>query len=398
MTGRLMAGPLDGVRVIDLSNAAAGPFATRVLAEQGADVIKVERPDGGDFMRPVGSTRNGYSSVFAGFNHNKRSIAIDLKKPDGVGLVKRLVATADVLVHNMRPGVIESLGLSYDDVRPLNERLIYVAITGWGEHGPRRDAAAYDSVVQAATGFAAHQADPATGRPQFIRNALCDKVTGITTAQLVTAALFARERTGSGQRVHVSMLHAGLSFLWPDGMQSVAFVDGDDTGGARATSPPVRPTADGWISITTLLDREFEALCEVVDRRDLLSDPRFATGGPRSRHIADLSAALDPTLATWPTNKLAAALAAVEVPHAVVRTLADIHEDDQVEAIGALVEIEEPGGRMRTTRPVGDFSATPLPARRPSPAFAADTDAILRELGLDSNAIERLRKAGVLTI
>ena len=386
-------GPMSGIRVIDLTIAAAGPYAAGILAGQGAEVIKVERPDGGDFMRGMGAQSNGVTATFASWNRGKRSICVDLKQPAGAALVKRLAATADVFMHNLRPGNAESMGLGHEDLRHVQPRLIYAVLTGWGETGPRAGDPAYDSSMQAAAGFAAVQADPEDGRPRFVRNAVCDKTSGLTLSQLITAALFARERTGRGQRLHLSMLNSALAFLWADGMQNVAFLDAPK-GGARATMPPVRKTADGWMSLSCNLDTEFQALCRVLERPDLAGDARFAKAGERSRNGAPLWAAVDPLLAQRSTADLAAQFAANRIPYSVVNTPENVHEDAQVQAIGALEVMQHPqGGRARVARPPGDFSATPLGSPTPSPALGQHTDAVLASLGLSAQDIAALRAA-----
>jgi crotonobetainyl-CoA:carnitine CoA-transferase CaiB-like acyl-CoA transferase len=389
--------PLRGVRVVDLTVAAAGPFATSILAEQGADVIKVERPGSGDFMRALGTMHNGVTGVFAGFNRGKRAVALDLKHPDGLALLHRLVASADVFVHNLRPGVDARIGVDVDTLRPLNPDLIYVTITGWGLVGPYATRPAYDSVMQASAGLAAHQADE-TGLPQLIRNAVCDKTTALTAAQLITAALFARERGDGAAHVHVSMLHAAIAFLWPDGMQDVTFLDApprDKT--ARATSPPIRRTADGYISITTLLDREFHSLCHILGLEELPSDPRFANPGDRSRNADALHPIVNEALARWPTGELATRLDEEGVPHAVVNVVDRIHLDPQVRALDLLTEIDhDEAGHMRVPRPPGEFDGRPRPVTSLAPRLGQHTDEVLRELGIDDSTLDDLRRRGVI--
>jgi crotonobetainyl-CoA:carnitine CoA-transferase CaiB-like acyl-CoA transferase len=387
----------DGVRVIDCTMAASGPFATMILAEQGADVIKVERPGSGDFMRSLGTQHNGVTGVFAGFNRGKRSVAIDAKQPAGADLVRQLVSTADVFVHNYRPGVVERLSLGEPDLRAVRPDLVYVTISGFGRRGPGIGRPAYDSVMQAASGLAAHQGDDEHG-PAFVRNAVCDKVTALTTAQLVSAALFARERGGGPQHVHVSMLHAAVAFLWPDGMQDVTFLDRPvDAHSARATSPPVRRTADGYISITTLLDQEFRALCEVLGLVELVDDPRFSGAGSRSRNADALHPLVDEVVARWPTLALADRLAGHGVPHAVVNTPADIHLDPQVVANDMLVLVDHPvAGRLRVPRPVGELDGEPLDVQRLAPGLGEHTDEVLASIGIDAAARSDLRARGVI--
>ena len=392
-----MTGPLHGIRVVDLTVAAAGPFATTILAEQGADVIKVERPGSGDFMRSLGTMHNGVTGVFAGFNRGKRAVAFDLHQPEGLSLLHRLVGTTDVFVHNLRPGVAERIGVDVDNLRAINGNLVYVTITGYGLTGPYAPRPAYDSVMQASAGIAAHQAD-ASGQPQLIRNAICDKMTALTAAQLITAALLKRERGDGASHVHVSMLHAAIAFLWPDGMQDVTFLDAPaSTKTARATSPPIRRTKDGFISITTLLDREFTALCEILDLRAVVDDPRFAEPGARSRNADALHPIVNTALAHWSTDELATRLETAGVPHAVVNFVDRIHLDPQVVALALLAEVEHPdAGRMRVPRPPGEFDHVPLPNGALAPRLGQHTDDVLRELGVDDATVADLHRRGIV--
>jgi crotonobetainyl-CoA:carnitine CoA-transferase CaiB-like acyl-CoA transferase len=395
--GVMSQGPLSGVRVIDLTIAAAGPYATAILASQGADVIKIERPQGGDMMRGQGTVWKGVASTFIAWNLGKRSVAIDLQKPGGVDVVKRLVATADLFVHNLRLGNAEKLGLGYEDLRKIRGDLVYAYLTGWGETGPRASEPAYDSVVQAAAGFAAVQADPKSGEPQFVRTAICDKTSGVVLSQLLTSALLSRARTGKGQRVHVSMLHAALSWLWPDGMNATAFLDRVDDGGAKPTPPPVRRTKDGWMSLSGNLDREFQAICKLLKLEHLTRDPRLANQAERSRNGALLAAALDPVLASHSTAELVEMFSAHRIPHAVVNTRESIVDDPQVVAIGALqISQHADAGRTRVPRPVGDFSGTPLGTPTPAPRLGEHTDEVLRSIGVSDAELASLRTAGAI--
>lgn len=392
------SGPLAGIRVIDLTSHASGPIATAILADQGADVVKIERPGSGDLMRSLGAVRNGMSSIFATLNRNKRSVAVDIARPEGRDIVRRLAREADVVAQNFRPGTVDRLGLGEPALRAENSDLVYLSISGFGESGPYADRRAYDSVVQAISGMAAHQADPSDGRPRFIRNAICDKVTGLTAAQLVTAALFVRARGGGGQHVRLSMLDAALHFLWADGMQNVAFTELDEAGaGPRAVQPPVRRTADGYLAISANQDSEFRNLCTVLGLDALADDPRFAAAGERSRRADELFLVVDPVVERWATADLAAALTAADVPHSVVNTLEDMHDDPQVRHAGLLAELDQPPiGRMRQPAPVGSFSAGATAIGRPAPLLGQHGDEVLAELGIDDAARAALREAGTI--
>jgi crotonobetainyl-CoA:carnitine CoA-transferase CaiB-like acyl-CoA transferase len=390
-------GPLSGVRIIDLTIAAAGPYSTAILASQGAEVIKVERPDGGDFLRTAGAMSGGISAVFASWNRGKQSVCINLQHPEGAALVRKLVADADVLVHNLRPGNAEKMGLGYEDLRKIKPELVYAYLTGWGERGPKAGAPAYDTVVQAAAGYAAHQGDPQTGEPRFIRNGVCDKTSGMALSQLITAALFARSRTGKGQRVHMSMLHSALAFLWSDAMQPNTFLDGGKAGATGAKGPPLHRTADGWMSISATIDAEYQSLCRVLGLTELARDARFVSAGARSLNQDEMWAAIDPLLARYRSAELAEKFTANRVPHAIVNTPANVHEDPQVVAIDALEVQQHPhAGRTRLPRPNGDFSATPLATPSPAPLLGQDTDAVLGKLGVSEAERARLRAAGTI--
>jgi crotonobetainyl-CoA:carnitine CoA-transferase CaiB-like acyl-CoA transferase len=389
-------GPMSGIRVIDLTIAAAGPLSTAILASQGAEVIKVERPDGGDFMRTMGARSKGVTATFSSWNRGKQSICIDLKQPAGAALLKKLVSTADVIVHNLRPGNAEELGIGYEDLRDVKPDLIYAYLTGWGEKGPRAGEPAYDSVIQAASGIAASQADPVTGAPQFVSNALCDKTSGIVLSQMITAALFSRERTGQGQRVHLSMLHTALSFIWPDAMYPVTFMDETSDLG-KAVMPPVRQTLDGWMSLSCNRDNEFQELCKVLDLADLANDPRFIHNSERSRNSDSLWTRVNPVLRRRRTADLVAAFTAQRIPHSVVNTPETIISDSQVSAIGALEVLQHPiAGRLRLVRPPGDFSATPLVSPSLAPQLGEQTDQLLAAMGLPATEIAALRAAGTV--
>jgi len=393
-----MPGPLDGVRIIDLTTMASGPLATSVLADQGADVIKVEGPGRGDGLRTIGPSRGGMSAIFTSFNRNKRSIVVDLSEPEGVALLDRLVAGADVVVQNFRPGAVERMGIDAGRYRALHPDLIYVSISGFGEQGPMAQSAVYDSVMQAYSGVAMHQADLETGEPNFVRSVVCDKGTAIQTSQLITSALFARANGRGGQHIKVSMLHASLAFLWPDGMQNHALLgDGVSAPLLKSALPMIRPTKDGYITISYIQDREFESLCKTIGREELLDDERFATAGPRASNARPLQEMIESTLKSYTTAELAATLAEADVPYATLGDPATIHEDPQVIANDLLFEMDHPvAGRLRQPKPLGEFQGTPTEIRYGAPRYGEHTREIAAEAGLSPSEIADLIRAGRL--
>src|SRR5258705_8295547 len=279
-----MSGPLKGVRVLDLTGVVSGPFATMFLADQGADVLKIE-PIGGDITRrsraPIGTT-NEFSALFISSNRGKRSLAIDIKHASGREVLARLAAQADVLVQNFRPGTMERLGLGPSELCERHPRLVYVSISGVGETGPYVKKRVYDPIIQALSGFADIQSQPVTNRPQMIRTIVCDKTTAVFAAQAVSSALYAREKTGQGDHIHVAMLDTMISYLWPEGMMQYTVV------GAEATTmdPNDRPdlvfkTFDGYITCGTISASEWQGFCKASGDPELARDERFATPGAR---------------------------------------------------------------------------------------------------------------------
>jgi len=397
-----MPGPLSGIRVVDLTAMASGPFATALLGDQGADVIKVEPPGTGDLIRHIGNTRGGLSAVFVNLNRSKRSLVLNLADARGVELLDGLVAGADVFVQNFRPGVAERMGIGAERLRALNPDLVYVSITGFGEEGPDRDRRVYDSVMQAYAGFAAQQADPRTDEPEFVRNIVCDKATALTTAQAITAALLARERGAGGQHLRLSMLHASIAFLWPDGMQNYTWREdaGEREPAAamgRGSLPAIRRTRDGWVAITTVGNAEYRGLCRALGRPDLQDDPRFTEVGARARNAGELHEIVVPLAAALTTAELVERLVAEDVPHAVVTPLEELHAHPQIVANRLLREDVHPvAGPMRAPEPVGDFEATPARVERHAPGLGEHTDEVLSELGVEPARIAELRDAGVV--
>jgi crotonobetainyl-CoA:carnitine CoA-transferase CaiB-like acyl-CoA transferase len=377
-------GPLAGIRIIDLTSMLSGPWATMILADQGADVIKVEMPGQGDHTRTGGNRSNGMAASFLNLNRNKRSIAIDLKTADGVALVKRLAAGADVLVQNFRPGVVERLGLAEDDIRKAAPDIIYVSISGFGERGPWIHKGVYDPIIQALSGLTTVQAGSDADRPRLVRTVLPDKLTAITAAQAITAALVAKLKTGKGQHVRLSMLDAVLSFLWASDMGGQTYV-GRPVSAAAAASfiDLIYETSDGHMTVAVMSDKEWANLTRAFERPEWLEDPRFKTPALRDQNINARLAMIQEVLKTRTTAEWMARLEAADVPCAPALTRNEVIEHPQVLASEILMESDHPvAGRLRQTRPAARYSVTQPELRRGAPKLGEHGDEILRELGL----------------
>ncbi len=389
-------GPLDGVKVLDLSVMISGPLAAMLLADQGADVVKVESPGLGDLMRFLGTHKGGMTGIFANNNRGKRSLVVDLKSERGREILHRLAADADVLIQNFRPGAVERLGISYDDLRAVNPRLIYVSISGYGSDGPYSHRRVYDNVIQAASGLASVQTDPATGTPSLFRTLLCDKVTSYTAAQAITAALYARERGhAEGQHIELAMLDAAVAFMWPDSAMDAALLDDDVVRAPTiGVNYAVTQLADGYVSAGAVSDAEFRGLCAALGHPEMADDPRFATALARTQHAVELVTLMrEYALATSVSDFLRRA-EEHDVPASRIVGLHELHEDPQVVHNGVLVEREHPAaGRIREPRPAPRFSHTPARVGDPAPRYGEHSDEIVRSLGYDP---AELRAAGVI--
>jgi len=389
-------GPLEGVRIVDLSVMISGPLAAMVLADQGAEVIKVESPGLGDIMRFLGSSKGGMTGIFAGCNRGKRSLVVDLKKPEGVDVVRTLAAGADVFIQNFRPGAVDRLGVGWEQLREVNPRLIYVSISGYGPDGPASHRRVYDNVIQAASGLASVQTDPATGVPAMFRTLVCDKISSFTAAQAITAALFARS-TGkaTGQHIVVPMLDAAIAFMWPDSAMDVTLLDDDARRtGTIGANYAVTILADGYASSGAVTDAEFRGLCAALGHPEAADDPRFATTTDRMQHIGEMVTLMREWAAATTVDRFLAGAAEHDVPASRINSLADLPDDPQVAHNGVLVERAHPqAGRIREAGPAARFSATPSELGRPAPAYGQHTDEIVRELGFDP---ESLRAAGAI--
>jgi crotonobetainyl-CoA:carnitine CoA-transferase CaiB-like acyl-CoA transferase len=396
-----MSGPLEGVRVIDLTTVLLGPFGTQILGDMGADVIKVESP-GGDPMRGLGPQRSdGMGAVFLNSNRNKRSLVLDLKAKKGRAAMLKVVETADVFFHNMRPRGVRSLGLSYEELSAVNSRLIYCGAYGYRESGPYGHKPAYDDMIQAASGLAMLQG--AIGdQPAYVANAVCDKIVGMAAASAVSMALYHREKTGVGQNIEVPMFETMVNFLLPEHWMGMTFEPPlGHAGYKRALSKGRRPykTKDGYVAALPYSDRQWEAFFRLVGREELLEDPRFSSLSERVVHIEELYAELAKIIATRTTGAWIEALDEAQIPVMVVNTLDDLAEDPHLVATGFWHLMEHPSeGSLRMPGVATDFSETPGDIRQPPPHLGEHSAEVLKDAGLTDAEIDDLVNDGTTLV
>jgi crotonobetainyl-CoA:carnitine CoA-transferase CaiB-like acyl-CoA transferase len=394
-----MPGPLEGIRVVDVSAVLSGPLATMMLADQGAEVIKVEPPGMGDVMRSGPFRRGGLAAFYTNANRGKRCIALDLQQARGREIVLELVRGADVFVQNWRPGAAGRLGLGEAELRRENPGLIYCSISGYGSTGPYKDRRVYDPIIQGLTGHVAVQMNPDVPIQDLVRNVLSDKSSAYTAAQAITAALFARERGKGGQHVEIPMIDASLAFFWSDGMMAHTMVgECERPGPTLYEIYRLWETADGHLIYFAASDSEFHGLFRALDHPEWVEDPRFGTMGGRAdpEALAELGGLLQAEIAKHDTKQLIERMAEEQVPVGPVLTLEQVFEDPQIANNGRVYEVDHPtAGRVRQCRPAARFDVTPQEAGPLAPLLGEQTDAILDELGL-SGETAALREAGVV--
>ncbi|MDD9872753.1 MAG: CoA transferase [Deltaproteobacteria bacterium] len=393
-----MPGPLAGIRVVDVSAILSGPICTMMLADQGAEVTKVEPLQVGDLVRAGGYRRGGLNALFVNANRGKRSLALDLSRPRGREVLLRLLEGADVFVQNWRPGAAERLGLGEEQVRAVSPQIIYCAISGYGQSGPYSKRRVYDPIIQGITGHVAVQKNPDVPIPDLVRTVVSDKSSAWTAAQAITAALFARERGAGGQRIEVPMLDASLAFFWPDGMMAHTMMDECEiTGPTLYQLYRLWETADGHLIYFAGSDAENHGLFRALNRPELCEDPRFATMDARSRNNAALGELLMQEIRKWPTQELLERMVTEQVPAGAALSIEEMLEDPQLRHNEAVFEWEHPqAGRFRQARPAARFSKTPQKPGRMPPLHGEHTGELLAELGYDAEAQRALRAEGVI--
>jgi crotonobetainyl-CoA:carnitine CoA-transferase CaiB-like acyl-CoA transferase len=394
-------GPLAGVRVIEWGNNYTVPLAAMGLADQGADVIKVESP-AGDGTRHTTAHRKGVKGMAASFvtaNRNKRSIILDMKQPGAVDTFKALVKNADVVMQNFRPGVVDAYGLGYEGLQKIKPDIIFVSVSGYGTQGPYSKQRAWDPVVQAVAGMMSSQSDPETNEPGQIRTSIVDKVTSLTVFQAVTAALYAHAKTGKGQHIEIDMLSAALAFSWTDAMFNHVWQgDGVQLGFDVRNLRLIYPTKDGrHICTIAISDPEWVALATAVGRTNLITDARFKTSFDRLKRSKEIFDELRTTFVTKTAGEWLDILRAADTVCAPVNREDTLHSDPQIQALGLVHESEHPqAGRYRQIVPPVNFGGTPSQIRRHAPMLGEHADEILREAGLDAAQIADLRKSGAV--
>ena len=392
-----MMKPLEGITVLEFSTMITAALASMMLAEQGARVIKVEPTDAGDPMRYIGARKGGISSLFAGCNRGKESIAIDLKSEAGQQVIQGMAREVDVIIHNFRPGTMDALHLGSDAMRALNPRLIYTAISGFGVEGPLRRAPAYDPVIQAHAGMTAIQG--ADDAPRLIRSLLCDKITAYTACQAVTSALFARERNGEGQHIDLSMLDAGLFFMFPDGFQNHALLDDDVIPGGMLIDIlyELTLTKDGGITIAAGNQEMQGRMLKAIGMLHLLQDERFSTMKKLVENLALFREAVAERCLEYTSEELLDLLRTAEVPCAKCLTRDEVLAQEQLSANDSLEVIDHPLlGQLRIVKSPPRFGGERLVPSRPTPEHGENTDAVLKSFNHDDQAIAELRAAGVI--
>lgn len=390
---------LEGVKVVDMTSVVLGPYATQILGDMGADVIKVEAPDGGDVLRHGTPRKDNMGSAFLSLNRNKRSIALDIKKPEGRAALLKIISTADVFVHNMRQAAAAKLGLDYPSLRTVNPRLVYCASWGFGSNGPYAGRPAFDDIIQALSGMAALQGK-VRGKPGFVPTALVDKITGLSTAYSVAMGLFHRERTGQGVSFEVPMFETMVSFLFIEHMAGAAYLgDGRNSGHPRQlVERGPFATADGFVTIMPYTGKQWLRFFAVAGRPDLARDPRVVNDIVRNENIELMMGWISEIVADRPSEYWVQLLEENDIPVAATNELDDVLEDPHLKAVDLLQEHVHPvEGPLRVVGPPVLVDGERPPIRRMAPRLGEHTREILREAGLPTSDIEQLLTSGTAT-
>jgi crotonobetainyl-CoA:carnitine CoA-transferase CaiB-like acyl-CoA transferase len=393
------AGPLAGVRILDLSSVVMGPYATQTLADLGADVIKVESP-AGDNMRAVGPMRNpGMGHLYLHLNRNKRSIVLDLKTPEGLEACLKLAESCDALLYNIRPQAMARLGLSYDTVAARNPRIVYLGAYGFGEAGPYAGRPAYDDLIQGQTGIAALSAQQSGDVPRYAPLTLADRAVGLHVAIALVSAVLHAKTTGRGQQVEIPMFEGMAHLVLGDHLGGATFEPPmGPTGYARLLAPHRRPyaTADGYVCLLIYNDKHWRNFFDLIGQSELAEDPRFCTHGARAAHIDEVYAYVADVIRTRPTQEWLDALARADIPASQLYTVDDLLVDEHLTATDFIRHVDHPSeGHLRTPAPLGQYQGTPTSLRRPAPRLGEHSREVLAQAGYDDARIDALVARGI---
>ena len=384
-------GPLKGVKVLDLTSMVSGPVGAMILADQGADVIKVE-PVSGELVRHMAAPYNGVNPVFFSCNRGKRSIALDLKSEEGKEILFKLAANADVFMQNFRPGAIDRMGFGEQAIRKINQEIIYVSISGFGNEGPYANSRVYDPVIQALSGATDIQADRDTGRPKMFRIIIADKVTSLTAAQAISSALYAREKQGISQHVELSMLDSMISFFWPEGMAGIVFAENEvDVRKLQGSQDLIYQAKDRYITAGAVSDAEWQGMCKALNREDLIDDERFATPSGRVSNAQERKEITGAEISQWKSDEILARFKAEGVPSAPLLDRMELLDNEQIISNQSVLKLKyDEFGEVRQARPAARFEKTPSEIVRPAPKLGEHGREILTNLGYSKEKITSL--------
>ena len=393
-------GPLSGVKVLDLTAMVSGPVCTMMLGDQGADVIKIEPLDG-ELTRKVGNSNNGMTTTFLCCNRSKRSLALDLKKKNGINILKKLIKTADVLVQNFRPGTMKRMGLSYEEVTKINKNIIYASISGFGDKGPYSSQRVYDPVIQALSGLADIQRDQETNFPKMVRTIIPDKTTAMAAAQAISSALFYRERYGKGQHIKIAMLDVMVSYLWPEGSASLSFVgkEGNPAAGQMGLDLVFETKDKKYITAGAVTDKEWLGMCTAFNKPELLTDDRFSTPRARFDNKTERRIIIANEIKKHNCLEILKKLHENEVPSAPILSREELLENEQI-VENKIIEFHDSKifGKVRSPRPAPIYSESDINGAQLAPLLGENSIEILEELEFTKNEIETFIKDKTISI
>ena len=389
-------GPLEGIKIIDISTIVSGPLAASMLGDQGAEVIKVEPPFRGENARVMGPIKEGSGALFAAVNRSKRSLALDLKQEESKKIIYKLIESADVIIDNFRPGALERLGLDYESIKKFNPRIIQMSITGYGETGPYSKRRVYDPLIQATAGVC--DAQSIEGQPKYMKTLMCDKITSLTAAQAMTAALYKREKTNKGQRVTLSMLDTALYFMWSDSMYNYSW-HGDDWAPIPNIADFYEPvkTKDGYIALVAINDSEFAGVLKAIGKEDLLEDERFSTTENRMMNVMEMQEILLNAYLDFTSDELVKKMEENDVPAAKINKREEIFSDPQVINNKTVINTQKDGeDLLKGPKPPANFLDNDCEKPSFMPALGEHSSEILKEYGFSDDEINKLIESQIV--